>query len=114
MNHIKIGRLPADSDAQGVVEPADGSWQLIVDKDGYPHLYVRAVIEPGPDMPEEMAKGEGPVEGMICIEDLLPQDMKIRDLMQASFGGVLSPEEHEAAIAEYEQSRADYPIPCPR
>ncbi len=42
MQNIIIGRFESDPEAQGVIRPEDGSWQLVLDKDGIPHLYVRA------------------------------------------------------------------------
>ena len=106
MYNITIGRFDADPEAQGVVRPADDSWQLVIDKDGFPHLYVRVAFDPN-------APGE-PSTGIFCVEDLMPKDMKIRDLMEGSFGGKLSPEEEAAAVGEIAVERAAHHIPCPR
>ncbi len=104
MYDIKIGRFTEDPEAQGVIRPEDGAWQLVIDKDGFPHLYVRVKLDPEPGEPDD---------GMLCIEDMLPADSKIRDLMTGSFGGKLSPEDEQAAHDAYaSEDRAG--IPCPR
>lgn len=41
MQNITIGRYPEDPQAQGVIKPEDGRWQLVLDREGYPHLYVQ-------------------------------------------------------------------------
>jgi hypothetical protein len=75
-----------------------------VDKDGYPHLYLRVPVEGEPEA----------TSGLLCLEDLLPDDCKVRDLMRSPFGGKLPPAEEAAAHAEYLASRDAHPIPCPR
>lgn len=104
MYNIKIGRFVEDPTVQGVVEPEDRSWQLVIDKDGYPHLYVAVKLEDEP----------GVETGFFCVEDLLPDDCKIKDLMQGSFGGKLPPEEEQAAYEEWIASKEKTAIPCPR
>ena len=106
MNNIIIGRLENDDQAQGVVRPQDGSWQLVIDKEGYPHLYVRVKDEDG-------------LVGMFCVEDMFigkdgDDTITIKDLMTSTFGGKLSPEEEAKAIEEYNTSREKTGIPCPR
>lgn len=103
MYDIKIGRYDQDPTAQGVIRPEDDSWQLVIDKDGYPHLYVRVKDEEG-------------VTGMLCIEDMLigEGDVTIPDIMKGSFGGKLPPEEEEAAHREYMARKERTGIPCPR
>jgi hypothetical protein len=51
---------------------------------------------------------------MFCIEDMLPEDMKVKDIMNSTFGGKLSPEDEEEAMQEYLASREATGIPCPR
>ena len=97
MQNIIVGRYDADPEAQGVIKPEDGRWQLVIDKDGFPHLYVEVQVEEG-------------VPGMLAVEDMLIEKLTVRDLMDGVFGGKLSPEEERAALEEY-QGRA---IPCPR
>jgi hypothetical protein len=102
MQNITIGRFQEDPQAQGVIKPEDGRWQLVLDKDGYPHLYVqvRATDDEGK-----------PALGMLCLEDMLP--VTVRDLMDGGeFGGRLSPEEEADAYAEFQAS--ERLIPCPR
>lgn len=41
MQNITIGRYPEDPQAQGAIKPEDGRWQLVLDREGYPHLYVQ-------------------------------------------------------------------------
>ncbi len=104
--NISIGRLPEDPQAQMVIRPDDERWQLIVDKDGFPHLYVRVKAD---------AEGGAPAcTGLLCIEDLLDEGTTIRDLMEGSFQGRLTPEEEVRAAAEFAASRAETGIPCPR
>ena len=77
MYNVTVGRFAEDPDAQGVVRADDGSWQVVIDRDGYPHLYVRVKAE-GEDVPD------GKAEGLMCIEDLLPDDMSIRSIAHPS------------------------------
>jgi hypothetical protein len=102
---ICIGRYDRDPQAQGVVRPKSGKWQLVIDNEGYPHLFVESNLEGD--------NGEI-TKGMFCLEDLLPEDMKIKDIMNSTFGGKLSPEEEEEALKEYSASREATGIPCPR
>lgn len=107
MQNITIGRYEEDPQAQGVIRPEDGRWQLVIDKEGYPHLYVQVQIEND--------DGEGTHPGMLAIEDMLHDKMTIKDLMDGGvFGGKLSPEEEEEAFQEYLQDREERKIPCPR
>ena len=105
MQNITIGRFEDDPQAQGVIRPADGRWQLVLDKDGYPHLYVQVNINEEGQL----------IKGMFCIEDMLPKELSIRDLMDGGeFGGQLPPEEEEEAYREYLKDREVRKIPCPR
>lgn len=105
MQDIAIGRFDSDPEAQGVIRPKDGRWQLVIDKDGYPHLYVQVNV---------VTNGETS-KGMFCIEDMLPPPLLIRDLMDGGdFGGPLPPEEEEAAHQEYLANHESRGIPCPR
>ncbi len=106
--NITIGRLPEDPSIQTAIQPEDGSWQVLVDKEGIPHFYVRVHIEAGPDT------GGKPTTGMFCIEDMLPEGETIRGLMEGAFGGALTPEEQAAAAEDFARSRAETGIPCPR
>ena len=104
--NITITRYEEDPQARGVVRPDHGRWQLVIDKDGYPHLYVQVNVE-GDD-------GQV-IKGMLCLDDMLPDDMSIRNLMDGgAFGGKLSPEEEREAMAAYQQDREKRGIPCPR
>jgi hypothetical protein len=105
MQNITIGRYDNDPEAQGCIKPEDGRWQLVIDKDGYPHLYVESTIE---------EEGGSKVKGMFLLEDMLPDDMTVKDIMEGAFGGKLSPEEEAEAKLEFERSRAASGIPCPR
>ncbi len=103
MYSIKVGRFEQDPTAQGVVRPEDDSWQLVVDKDGYPHLYIRVKSEEGET-------------GLLCIEDMLIGDgnLTIPDLMKGTFGGQLPPAEEEAAHQDFLARKERTGIPCPR
>jgi hypothetical protein len=106
MQNILIGRYDSDPEAQGLIKPEDGRWQLVIDKDGYPHLYVESTLEE-----EDGTKSKG----MFLVEDMLPEGLTVKDLMDGGcFGGKLSPEEEAEAQLEYEKSRAASGIPCPR
>ena len=106
MQNIIVGRYDQDPEAQGCIRPEDGAWQLVLDKEGIPHLYVRVKFE---------ADTEGaPATGLLCLEDLLPDELSIRSVMEGEFGGRLSEEDERAAVAEHEARRASQPIPCPR
>lgn len=101
LKNVQIKRYENDPTLQGYIEPDDKKWQLVIDKDGYPHLYIRVRLE---------VENEGdPQDGLMNIEDLLPPELAIRDLMEGSFGGQLS-EEDAAEFMESFEPRA----PCPR
>ena len=104
--NVAISRYEDDPQAQGVIKPDTGRWQLVIDKDGYPHLYVQVNVE----------DDEGQiVKGMLCLDDMLPEGMTIRELMDGgAFGGKLSPEDEKAALEEYRRDREQRNIPCPR
>jgi hypothetical protein len=107
MLNITIGRFKEDPEAHGVIRPEDDSWQLVIDKEDVPHLYVKVALEG--------AAGAAPTMGMLCIEDMLPKGLTIKSLMrEGAFGGLLAPEEEAEAAAEYAASRAETGIPCPR
>lgn len=101
MQNLMIGRYDADPEAQGVVKPEDGSWQLVLDKDGYPHLYLRVNI----------GKGE---TGMLCLEDMLDSKLSVRELMEGEFSEEPPEDQQEEAHAEYMARKAEHGIPCPR
>lgn len=102
MQSITIGRFDQDPQAQGVIRPEDGSWQLVIDKEGYPHLYLRIKLD---------EKGG---TGMLCLEDMLDEQTTIPDIMKSTFGGQLSGEEEAEAMKEYEERKIRTGIPCPR
>lgn len=104
MYSIKVGRFEEDPQAQGVICPDDESWQLVIDKDGYPHLYVKVQFE----------EGDKHEEGLFCVEDIFPDELTIPDLMKSKFGGKLSPEEEEKAHAAFMARKERTGIPCPR
>lgn len=106
MQNISIGRFDTDPEAQGVVKPADGRWQLVVDKDGYPHLYIQCNVKDDTGQP---------TKGMFLIEELLPDGLSIRELMEGGeFEGGLAPEEEQAALDEWVERKARLGIPCPK
>ena len=108
LQNLTIGRYENDPEAQGCIRPEDGRWQLVIDCDGYPHLYVEVHADP-----EE--PGGPPLKGLMALDDLLIPDVTVRDLMDGgSFGGRLTPEQEAEAVREYEASRAACPVPCPR
>ena len=104
MLNITIGRFDADPQAQGVVRPEDGSWQVVIDKDGFPHFYIKVKCE------------DTGHTGMLCLEDMLDGegDVTIRDLMTSTFGGHLSGEEEAEALREYMERKERTGVPCPR
>lgn len=95
MQNVVIGRCDRDPDAQGMIKPEDGRWQLVIDKEGYPHLWVEV-------------SHEDKTKGMFCVDYMLP--VSIKDLMDGGcFGGELTAEEEAEAQAEYDAS--DHPPP---
>jgi hypothetical protein len=108
MYSIKVGRFEEDPEAQGVIRPEDESWQLVIDKEGYPHLYIKVQFEP------ELIEGEEKGEGLFCIEDMLPEGVTIPDLMKSKFGGKLSPDEEKKAFEAHMARKESTGIPCPR
>jgi hypothetical protein len=101
MYNIAVQRLPEDPEAQGVVRAQDDSWQLVVDNDGIPHLWVRAKHEDGST-------------GMVCVEHFMLEGMSIEMLMKSTFGGELSPEEQAASEKEWSERDEEKGIPNPR
>ena len=107
MNNTIIGRFEAD-DAQGVVKAEDGSWQVVVDTEGFPHLWVRV---PLPDVEAG--------EGLLCIDHCLDEGVTIKGLMSgAEPSKPLTPEEQAKLDAEYDASKPygglAANVPCPR
>lgn len=105
MENITIGRYDRDPEAQGLIKPESGRWQLVIDKDGYPHLFVESNIE---------NKDGTTSKGLFCLEDMLPEGMSVKDIMNSTFGGELTDDEELKAQKEYEASREATGIPCPR
>jgi len=105
MQNIHIRRNVRDQ-VQGVIEPEDRSWQLVLDAKGIPHLYVRCVIK--------FDDGKT-THGMFAIDDALPDGMTVEDIMTGgAFGGELTPDEEAVAYAEYVQACKDGKRPpCP-
>lgn len=109
MQSITIGRYEQDPEAQGCIRPEDGRWQLVIDRDGYPHLYVEVNVEAGPDTDGKPAKG------LLLVSDLFGEGVgTIREIMEGTFGGHLLPEDQEVAHRELISIRAAHPVPCPR
>ena len=79
---------------QGAVVPEDGRWQLVLDEQGVPHLFLRVFVEPG-------------VPGWLALDDLLSSNtttgeaLTVADLIDGEAGDELPPEELEAAYEEY-------------
>lgn len=107
MQNITIGRFDKDPTAQGAITPADKRWQLVIDKDGYPHLYVQVQVE--------LAEGDMS-DGMFLVEDLFPKDFSIRSLMDggAFLAGAIDEAAERAAFDEYMARKETDAIPCPR
>lgn len=104
MEKVLIERYEDDKEALGCVRAESGRWELIVDKENVPHLYVQCDVE---------ADDGQTVKGMFCVEDMLPEGWSIADLMHegSRFEGRCSPED-EAAAAEEWRVRHEK-IPCP-
>lgn len=104
MDDIKIKRFTDHPHGyQGYLEPESGTWQLCIDKDGGPHLFIRIKIDP--------PQSDGTTEGWLCVDDLLPDELCPADMILGTFGEEPSPEE----IAEFEKERAEknYQNRCP-
>jgi hypothetical protein len=106
MQPIHVKRIQNDPTIQGVIEPEDRSWQVVVDPKGFPHLYVRVKLE--------HANG-ATSHGMLALDDMLVEGTTVEGLMTGSFGGELSPEEADAAYEQYKRDCEDGKRPpCPR
>ena len=106
MLDIRVRRYPQDPEAQGVIEPADKTWQLVIDKEGYPVLYVTS--------PTKDDQGNA-IRAYVAIDDFLEAGLKTKDIMKSeAIAAEMTPEEEAAALAQYEAEREAYPIPCPR
>ena len=101
MDNIHIKRYENDDEISGCIEPEDRSWQLLIDKEGFPRLIVRVKSE------EEDGRL---VHGYMAVDDILPPGMSIPEVMQGTFGGQLPPEEEQRLLEEGFGSKA----PCPR
>lgn len=102
MERITIGRLEGHpSRAVGCIEPESKRWQLVLDEDGYPHLYLRVQL------------GDAK-QGMVCIDDLLRGDLSVKGIMNdPDFGTDIEVSDLEDARDEVNARRAEVPIPCP-
>jgi hypothetical protein len=101
MYNIAVERLPEDPEAQGVIRAQDGSWQLVIDKEGIPHLWVRAETEDGQ-------------VGKVCVEHFMHEGMSIEVLMKSKFGGTITPEEEVEAAKEWAEFDKENRIPYPK
>jgi hypothetical protein len=104
VKNIQIKRYENDSQLLGYVEPDDKRWQLVIDKEGYPHLWIRVKAA----SEEETGTGN-PLHGYLSIEDLLPKELTIPDLMEGVFGEPVT-EEQAAEFMETFEPKS----PCPR
>jgi hypothetical protein len=104
MQNITIGRFEADDTAQGAVTPGDKSWQLVIDKDGYPHLYVRTPLT---------LNGEK-TSGMVLLDEFLPEGVTVRSLMQNEYGEPIPEDQLDEAYAECMERRGELGVSCPR
>lgn len=103
MQNISVTRFASHPRGyQGVLRPEDGRWQLILDAEGIPHLFVRVFVDDQP--------------GWLNIEDLLPSHnetgvpLMISDLIDGVAGPSDLPPDEEAVIAE---EYALHPHVCP-
>lgn len=75
MDDIHIKKFSGDPHLRGCIEPEDGSWQLLIDHQGIPHLLVRAPVE----------LDDGSVGyGYVALENLL--GATTQDVMTTTFG----------------------------
>ena len=103
MYNIAVQRLAEDPEAQGVIRAQDDSWQLVIDKEGFPHLWVRARLVDSTET------------GMVAIETFLHPDFGgIKDIMLSEFGGEVAEEDMPAAEAEWEADRKRLSLPNPK
>lgn len=113
--NITIGRPSPEQhpNAQAIIQPEDGRWQVVVDADGFPHFYIEVLVSASADTGGKASKG------MLCLEDiLLPYDdgsmPTIRELMaEGEFEGELTEEEKAQAAEAYVRRRQEGRIPCP-
>lgn len=107
MNNIRVNRYPVDTQAAGSIHPEqEDRWQLVIDRDGYPHLWISVIVE---------SDDGAPARGWVCVDDLLIDDLTIRGVMDGGvFDGKLSPEEEAEAAADLAERRESNPVPCPR
>ena len=105
MQNITIGRYPDDPEAQACIRPDDGSWQVVIDKAGAPHFFVRCPVE---------LDDCSPGTGLVNLDDMLVGGLTVPELMASTFGGRLAPDEEDEAAAECAARAAAKGIPCPR
>ncbi len=102
MEKILIERYDDDPEALGCIRPESDAWQLIIDKEGFPHLYIATKVE---------VEGQR-ADGMFCLDDLLPDEMQVKDIAEGTFGGELPPEELAEAVKECEEKGRRAPCPA--
>ena len=101
MDDIQIRRFRNDERGyQGCIEPASGKWQLCLDKEGLPHLFLRVWMDE--------AKTES---GWLCVDDLLPDELEPAGMIDGIAGPPASDE--EASAIHTERAAKGYKNRCP-
>jgi hypothetical protein len=99
MEKVLIERWDDCANYLGRVRAESGRWEVLIDRENVPHLYVQTHLEPDEEDGEV-------IKGMFCVEDMLPEGWTVKDIMLSQFGGTLSDEEREAAEKEHEEKAA--------
>ncbi len=107
-SNIKVKHYSNDSEVLCAIEPDDKTWQVTVDKEGVPHLYVRMKLL--------ASESDEEFPGMFCLDYLLPEGTTMKELVQDGYmTDPVPPEEEEAVYAEYlKDCEAGKLPPCPR
>jgi hypothetical protein len=100
MEKVLIERWDDCANYLGRVRAESGRWEVLIDKENVPHLYVETHIEPDEEDGEV-------IKGMFCIEDMLPDDWTIKGIMLSQFGGSLPEEDEALAVTEWAEKKAE-------
>lgn len=86
MHDIRIRRFTDhDRGYQGCIEPEDGKWQLCLDAEGLPHLFLRVYLDEARTQPS-----------WLCVDDLLPDELEPAGMIDGIAGEPLPYDEAEA------------------
>ena len=95
MSNVKIKRFTNHPrNYQGAIRIEDGRWQLVIDENSNPNLFLRVYVDGEP--------------GWVHVDDLLPDGVTCAAVIDSHAEDVVPPDDVAAALAD----RAPSPV-CP-